>query len=130
MIVAVPTNGKKGLDEQVGEHFGRVPTYTLVDTEKGGARVIVNTSEHMGGVGMPPELLAKEGANVLVCQGLGRRAIQMFDERGIEVYVGASGTVQMAIEAWRAGKLAKASESSGCEQHAFHDQHRHENCEH
>ena len=31
MKVSIPTNGKKGLEDTVGEHFGKVPTYTIVD---------------------------------------------------------------------------------------------------
>ena len=33
MKVCIPTMGEKGLDNLVGEHFGRVPTYTIVDLE-------------------------------------------------------------------------------------------------
>jgi len=31
--VCVPTAGRGGLDDTVGEHFGRVPSYTIFDTE-------------------------------------------------------------------------------------------------
>jgi predicted Fe-Mo cluster-binding NifX family protein len=130
MIIGVPTMGDRGLGEQVGEHFGRVPTYTLVDTETNEVRVVQNTSEHMGGTGHPPELLAKAGVNVLICQGLGQRAIQLFDAHGIEVFVGAFGTVSNAVRMWKERTLQKASESTACDKHAFrehdHDgQHKH-----
>ncbi|MFH0816057.1 MAG: NifB/NifX family molybdenum-iron cluster-binding protein [Methanobacteriota archaeon] len=117
MIIGVPTNGDKGLDEQVGDHFGRVPTYTLVDTETNKVRVVRNTSEHMGGVGKPPEHLAKEGVNVLLCSGLGPRAITMFEGYGIEVYVGAQGTVRNTIELWKAKKLQVATDENACKEH-------------
>ena len=91
--------GENGLDNIVGEHFGRVPTYTIVDLDNNEVKVIPNTSEHMGGQGYPPEIMAKEGVNIMVCRGLGRRAITMFEEMGIEVYIGAFGTVKDAIDA-------------------------------
>ena len=126
MKICIPTDGNNGLDEYVGEHFGRVKTYTIVDLETNEVRVIPNTSHHMGGQGYPPELMVREGANVLVCRGLGRRAISMFEEFGIDVYIGASGTVKDAITAFKQGKLQKASEADACGRHTFRDQHHHE----
>jgi predicted Fe-Mo cluster-binding NifX family protein len=71
----------------------------------------------MGGSGKPPEQIAKTGAHVLVCSGLGPRAISMFESYGIEVYVGAMGSVRDAVEMWRSGKLQKASDDNACKEH-------------
>ncbi len=119
MKVCIPTMGEKGIEEYVGEHFGRVPTYTLVDTETNEVTVIDNTSEHTGGSGYPPEIIAKTGAEVMLCGGLGGRAVMMFEERGIMVYVGATGTVKDAIQMWQDGKLQAATNENACRQHAF-----------
>ena len=126
MKICIPTIGENGLNDQVGEHFGRVPTYTIVDLDSNQVKVIPNTSNHMDGVGQPPEIMAREGVNVMVCRGLGRRAIMMFDELGIDVYIGATGTVQDAITAYKEGKLQKANVGDACGQHAFRDQHHRE----
>lgn len=125
MKICIPTMGENGLNNLVGEHFGRVPTYTIVDLDTDDVKVIPNTSHHMGGQVDPPEIMAREGVNVMICQGLGRRAITMFEEFGIEVYIGASGTVKDAIEAFKQGTLQKASEGDACGQHAFRDRHHH-----
>jgi predicted Fe-Mo cluster-binding NifX family protein len=129
MKLAIPTMGNQGLNEQIGEHFGRVPTYTIVDTESNEVRVISNTSEHMGGQGYPPQLLAKEGVETMLSAGLGRRAIMMFQDMGIMVYVGAYGTVQNTVKMWQDGKLKAATEENACKQHAFrkegHNGHKH-----
>lgn len=127
MKICIPTMGENGLDNQIGEHFGRVPTYTIVDLDTNDVKVIPNTSEHAGGQGYPPEIMAREGVNVMICQGLGRRAISMFEQMGIEVYIGASGTVKDVVEAFKQGTLRKASEGDSCAQHAFRDEHHHEN---
>lgn len=130
MRISVPSMGNKGLDERVGEHFGRVPAYTVVDTETDAVETISNTSEHMGGTGYPPELMVKAGVNVMVCGGLGRRAIMMFEEMGIRVFVGASGTVRDAVSAFQAGALEEATDENACRQHAFrsqdHGEHHHD----
>jgi predicted Fe-Mo cluster-binding NifX family protein len=115
--------GQRGLDDSVGEHFGRVPTYTMVNLETNNVKVIPNTSHHMGGEGNPPEIMAKENIDVMICQGLGRRAISMFESLGIEVYIGASGTVKDAIEKFQKGKLQKATLDNACGKHAFRDHH-------
>lgn len=130
MKICIPTIGNNGLDDFVGEHFGRVPTYTIVDLETNEVKVVKNTSEHMGGVGYPPEIMLREGVNILVCRGLGRRAISMFDETGIDVYIGASGSVKDAISAFKQGRLQKAGIGDACGQHAFRDQHHHEHYNH
>jgi len=119
--------GEKGLDERVGEHFGRVPFYTVVDTETNEVTAIPNTSEHMGGQGYPPEIMARAGVNVMLCGGLGRRAIMMFEQLGIMVYVGASGTVGEAVKMWKNGKLQAATDENACKQHGCgeHDDHHH-----
>ncbi len=107
------------MDEQVGEHFGRVPNYTMIDSETDEVQVIDNTSEHMGGTGYPAEILANAGVNVMICGGLGRRAIMMFEERGVMVYVGASGTVGNAYQMYKNGQLQAATDENACAQHAF-----------
>ena len=125
MKICIPTMGENGLNNLVGEHFGRVPTYTIVDLDTDNVKVIPNTSHHMGGQVDPPEIMAREGVNVMICQGLGRRAITMFEEFGIEVYIGASGTVRDAVTAFKQGRLQKANVNDACGQHAFRDQHHH-----
>ena len=108
MRICIPTLGQNGLDERIGEHFGRVPTYTIIDLETDEVTVIPNTSHHMGGSGNPPELMAQGGVDVMICQGLGRRAISMFEDLGITVYIGASGSVKDAIKMFQEGTLQKA----------------------
>jgi len=115
--VAVPTMGNNGLDEYVSEHFGRAPTFTIVDLDTNEVKVVPNTSQHMGGSGQPPELMAGLGVETMLCSGLGPRAIGMFEEYGIAVYVGASGTVRDAIQSWREGRLPVATDERACKMH-------------
>lgn len=117
MKVCVPTMGQSGMNEVISPHFGRCPHYTLIDTETNEVEVFPNTSEHMGGTGLPPELIARKGASVMLCSGLGPRAIQMFEQFGIEVFVGASGTVKDAISDWKSGKLQVATDETACKEH-------------
>ena len=126
MKICIPTKGNNGLDDVVGDHFGRVNTYTIIDLETDEVKVISNTSHHMGGQESPPELLKQEGVDILICQGLGRRAIALFEEMGIKVFIGASGLVKEVISSYKQGNLTEAGLSDACGQHAFRDQHHNE----
>ncbi len=119
MKACVPTLGERGLDEKIGEHFGRVPYYAVYDSETEEVTVMPNISGHAGGQGYPAEILAKAGIDVMLCDSLGRRAIMMFQDFGIMVYVGAKGTVKDAIEAWKNDKLTAATDENACAQHKY-----------
>ncbi len=111
--------GTRGLDENVGEHFGRVPCFTVYDTETKDVSILDNTSEHAGGKGYPPEIMHQAGVDVMLCGGLGRRAIMMFEEMGIMVYVGARGSIKDALDMWQNDQLQPATDKNACQQHAF-----------
>jgi predicted Fe-Mo cluster-binding NifX family protein len=117
MKLCIPTTDSGGLDDTVCDHFGRAPTFTVVDTETDEVLVVKNRSEHMGGLGKPPEHIAKTGAEVLICSGLGPRAIDMLVEFNIKVFVGATGTVKDAIDMWKDGKLTSATYDVACKEH-------------
>ncbi|WP_440946805.1 NifB/NifX family molybdenum-iron cluster-binding protein [Methanosarcina sp. T3] len=123
MKVCIPTRDNNGMEGAVEQHFGKAPTYTILDTDSGEVFVIPNTSDHMGGVDLPPELLRKNGVEIMLCGGLGYKAVKMFESCGIDVFVGAGGKVQDAIEAWKAGQLHNASAENTCAEHDHHDHH-------
>jgi len=115
--IVIPTNSNKGLDDKVAEHFGRCNTYTFLDEEGKVIEIIDNTSEHMGGSGLPPELMRKHGADILFCKDLGPKALGLCKELGIEVYVGQAETVKDIFKMWRNNKLKKADTEDVCEEH-------------
>ena len=119
MKIGIPTLGNSGFEEKVSPHFGRAPTFTIVDLKTGEISVIPNTGEHMGGGVKPPEQLIKAGIRVMLCSGLGPRAIRMFEQHGVKVYVGATGTVRETINRWKAGELSEATDKNACEQHRY-----------
>jgi len=114
MKVAFPTMGNKGLNDEIAEHFGRAPTYTIIDLETNDVKVIPNTSEHMGGIGYPPELLAGEKVDVLICSGIGRKALSMFQGYKIKVYIAGLKNVNMALQDFLDGKIKEACIDDGC----------------
>jgi predicted Fe-Mo cluster-binding NifX family protein len=117
MKIVIPTEGKKGLDDAVAEHFGRCSTYTFLDEKGGVIEIISNTSEHTGGSGLPPELMKKHGADILLCRGLGPRAIALCKDLGIDVYVCEAENVKDIFDIWKKGGLKKAGSDDACAEH-------------
>jgi len=85
--IVIPTEDMNGLESNVSEHFGKCNAYTFVDKDGNVTMIINNAREHMGGVGLSPEIMKKNGADILLCRGLCPRALEMCKEFGIEVYV-------------------------------------------
>jgi predicted Fe-Mo cluster-binding NifX family protein len=117
MKIAIPSMDNSGLQAAVAGHFGQASFFTIVDTETGNVAVQVNNGQHQGGTQTPAEVIADTGAQVVLCRGLGRRAVHFFAEAGIEVFMGAEGTVQEAVDAHRQGKLPAATEAAACPGH-------------
>jgi predicted Fe-Mo cluster-binding NifX family protein len=117
MRIVIPTDGRRGLDDAVAEHFGRCNTYTFVDDDGRVVEIIDNTSEHMGGSGLPPELMKRHGAGVLLCRGLGPRALDSCRQLGIDVYVCQASTVKEIFGLWKNKGVKKAGLGDVCEEH-------------
>jgi len=117
MKIVIPTNSKKGLDDQVADHFGRCNTYTFLDENENVLEIIDNISEHNGGTELPPELMKKYGADILLCKGLGSRALSLCEQLGIDVYVCQSEKVKDIFEMWKNNKIKKASIQNTCSEH-------------
>lgn len=116
MKIAIPAMGESGYDEKISSHFGRCRTFAIYDTEDEDLSFLPNNSKHMGGKGNPPELLDEENVDVMLCGNLGIKAVSLFEELGIDVYRGARGTVEDALNSWEEDELEEASLNTACEE--------------
>jgi predicted Fe-Mo cluster-binding NifX family protein len=119
MRLCIPSETTGGLEDQVGYHFGRVQNYTIYDEGTNEVEIIENTSSHRGGTKLPAELLHEHNVDVMICGGIGRRAIQLFEQFGVEIYIGAQGAVRDAIELFKNKKLTMATDKEACQQHKY-----------
>lgn len=115
--IAIPTDSRKGMEDTIADHFGRCNTFTFIDENGNVLEIIDNTTRHMGGSGLPPELIKKHGADVLLCKDIGPRAIEMFQEFDIDVFVCNSNTVKEIFDRWKKQKIKKAGLADACEEH-------------
>ena len=105
MRVAISTDG-----DLVSAHFGRCPSFTLVDIENGKVTKrmeVENPGHHPGFI---PQFLHKKGVECIVAGGMGMRATSFFEEFGIKTIVGISGEINGIIEQLKKGTL-KGGES-------------------
>ena len=131
MKVAISVDENKGLDSLVSFHFGRCPYFAFVEvegTQVGNVEVVDNPYYENHQPGMVPAFINSHGANVMLSGGMGRRAIALFEEYGIQAMMGASGTVMQALQSHLGGELESAEP---CREGTFgkHDDH-HDGCGH
>jgi predicted Fe-Mo cluster-binding NifX family protein len=107
-------------NELVTEHFGHCVNFNIFEAEN--VRIIKSESVPNPGhrPGFLPNFLNDMGVNVIISGGMGGGAIDIFNEKGIEVIVGASGNAKAAAEAYLQGSLK--STGSVCHEHQRHDE--------
>lgn len=111
MRIAVSAEDDHGLEGVVSPHFGRCPYYVLAEVEDGevkGVEVIENSYYGQHVPGQVPAFIRSQDVDVMLTGGIGRRAIALFEEYGIEVATGAQGTVRQALESYLDGRLRGA----------------------
>ena len=113
--VAVSVDDSNGLDSVVSAHFGRCPYYILVDLDDREVRqvsAVANPNYGRHAPGTVPTFIQNQGADVMLAGGMGRRAIALFQEYGIQAVTGAAGSVRHALEQYLGGELQRAEPCS------------------
>jgi FKBP-type peptidyl-prolyl cis-trans isomerase 2 len=105
------------------QHFGRTETFKIYEIENN----TVISSEVTGTEGHAHEALADflkaQGVEVLICGGMGPGAQNALAQAGIEVYAGAEGSCDEAVEKYLKGELTSTGvncdhlkeEQEGCD---------------
>jgi Mrp family chromosome partitioning ATPase/predicted Fe-Mo cluster-binding NifX family protein len=107
-------------NEMVTEHFGHCVNFNIFETHND--QIIKSESVANPGhkPGYLPNFLNDLGVNVVISGGMGSGAIEIFNEKGIEVIVGASGEAKAVAAAYLQGDLK--STGSVCHDHQHQDQ--------
>ncbi len=100
MKVGIATDGN-----MVAQHFGRCQAYTIVEFEgtKAVKQELVQSPGHQPG--FLPGWLAQFGVSVVVCGGMGPRAVELFQQQNITPVIGVSGTIADTISKISDGTL-------------------------
>jgi len=115
MKIAVASEGT-----MVTEHFGHCQNFNIYVVEN--SKVVSSESIPSPGhrPGYLPNFLSDMGVNVVMAGGMGGGAVEIFNDKGIEIFTGVSGRADEAIQNYISGKLI--SSGSICHQHAHHDE--------
>lgn len=115
MKIAVASMGNA-----VAGHFGHCESFTIVVAEEGKIVSMESVPNPGHRPGFLPNFLADMGVEVIIAGGMGGGAVDIFNERNVEVIVGAQGEVAANVESYLKGELI--STGSVCHNH----EHAHE----
>jgi len=113
MKIAITSMGAK-LEDKVDPRFGRCHYFILFDTETNKFEAVENTgAQGMGGVGiLSGQLMADKEVKTVLTGSCGPNAFQTLQAAGIKVITGVTGTVQEAIDKFKAGELKAISQAN------------------
>ena len=104
----------------VTEHFGHCEGFVLFETQDGKitkSEIVPNPGHKPGFL---PNFLNDKGVNVIISGGMGGGAVDIFNEKNIEVITGATGDAKDAAQKYLNGALK--STGSICHDHAHADE--------
>ncbi len=106
-------------EKMVTGHFGHCINFNIYDTD--GEKIVSHESIPNPGhkPGFLPNFLHDMGVKVIISGGMGGGATDIFNEKQIEVVVGATGDAKVAVESYLKGELK--STGSVCHEHQHHD---------
>ena len=113
ITIAIPST-----EGRLHGHFGGCKEFTFVQADPEQRKIVclrpVTPPPHAPGIF--PRWLREQGASVIIVGGIGRRALDLFAQQGIEVRAGETGaTVESLATAYLNGQLVNKPE--GCAHH-------------
>lgn len=106
--VAVTARGP-GLDAAVDSRFGRCAYFVITEPGDGKVEPIANNPGASGAGVEAVQLLARHGVEAVITGNLGPKAARALEVAGIPAYQFTGGTVQEALNDFKAGKLSPIS---------------------
>lgn len=102
----------------VCEHFGHCEGFNIFTTQEGKiiAQDFLANPGHKPG--LLPNLLNEQGVHVVIAGGMGAGAIDIFNEKGIDVITGARGMVDQTLATYLDGQLLSTGSVCHDHQHA------------
>ena len=110
MKVAITSQGQD-FDSQVDPRFGRARFFVVIDTETDALEAhdnVRNLNASQGAGIQAARNVADLGVEAVITGNVGPKAFSGLQAANIRTHVGASGSVQDALEAFKAGKLGQA----------------------
>jgi len=100
MKIAVAKDG-----DLVAEHFGHCREYAFFTVENGQITEEESLVSPAHAPGVIPGFLKENGADIVFSGGMGQGAIELFNNMGIEVFIGVCGNISDAVKSYVDGDL-------------------------
>lgn len=109
MKICFPTFDENGIRAWVCDHFGCAPWFTVIDSDTRACQVFSNGDQYLDENGKcnPDAALRGHKVDVIVCRGLGRRALTTLHGMGVDVYRVEAGEVSDALTEFESGRARK-----------------------
>lgn len=107
--IAFACEDDMGLESELSAHFGRCPYYTIVAVEGNElvkSEVLKNPYFNNHQPGAVPNFIRSQNVDVMIAGGMGPRAIDLFNQFGIEVATGVQGQVKNVAIAYLDGRIS------------------------
>ena len=113
MKIVVTSTGND-LNAPTNPRFGRCPTYIFVETETMAFEALPNpAASASGGAGIQAaQFIVEQGAQAVLSGNLGPNAMEVLKAANIPAYLISTGSVQRAVEAYKAGQLQAMAEAN------------------
>lgn len=114
MKIVITSQGP-GMNSAVDPRFGRAACFIAVESDTGEFTAYDNSTglNAAQGAGVQAgRYVADIGAKAVVTGQVGPKAFATLKAAGVAIYTGAAGTVQEALDAYKAGQLSAAGEAS------------------
>lgn len=114
MKIAIASEAKA-----VAQHFGYCEGFFVFTVSDGRVEIKEFVPNPGHKPGFLPNYLNDLGVCVIIAGGMGGGAIEIFNDKGIQVITGAEGSVDEVIQSYIDGKLS--STGSVCQEHQHHE---------
>jgi predicted Fe-Mo cluster-binding NifX family protein len=118
MKLCLPTIGNKGMDEMVFNHFGSAKYFTIYDTDSKSVKIVKNTNQHHNhGACQPLGVISNHDVNIVLTNGMGKRAVELLNNGGVKVLLLQGNTVKEAIQKFENNELIELTPLNACGGH-------------
>ena len=111
MRILIAINDDNGLNSKLSEHFGHCSHFAIYETGTKGLEIVENEIDHTDQGSTPVDQIMKFNPDTVFTLGAGQRAINLFNEKKVELKTGDYKTVREVI-----GNIDKLKNlGGGCE---------------
>lgn len=105
----------------VSAHFGRCPSYTIINIEDGKITKREEIPNPGHEPGFLPQFLAEKGVSTIIAGGMGPRAQSLFAQKNIATITGIQGSVDEVIDKCLKNELKPGEDLCGHKQEEVHE---------